>query len=89
MSHWTLVTSKSFDKSARTIDKASLARIRDYLDDVTALTDPRTRGQSLSGNWSGYWRYRIGDYRVIVQFHDTALLLIAVNVGHKSAIYEK
>ncbi len=54
---------------------------------VTALTDPRPRAQSLSGNWAGYWRYRIGDYEVIVQFRDTELRIIAVNVGHRSAIY--
>ena len=87
MSHWTLVTSKSFDTSARRIDRASLERIRDYMQEVTALTDPRARAQSLSGNWAGYWRYRIGDYRVIVQFRDTELRIIAVNVGHRSAIY--
>ena len=48
MSRWTLVTSKSFDKSARRIDRASLERIRDYMQEVTALTDPRARAQSLS-----------------------------------------
>lgn len=87
MSHWTLVTSKSFDKSARRIDRASLERIRDYMQEVTALTDPRARAQSLSGKSAGYWRYRIGDYRVIVQFRDTELRIIAVNGGQRSAIY--
>jgi mRNA interferase RelE/StbE len=51
------------------------------MQEVTTLTDPRARAQSLSGNWAGYWRYRIGDYRVIVQFRDTELRIIAVNVG--------
>jgi mRNA interferase RelE/StbE len=89
MSHWTLVVSKAFAKSARTIDKPSLERIREYLDEVAALTDPRTRGQALSHNRGGYWRYRVGDYRVIVEFRDTELLLIAVDVGHRSTIYRE
>ena len=64
MSQRTLVVSKAFEKSARTIDKPSLERICKYPDDV-------------------------GDYRVIVEFRDTELLLVAVDVGHRSTIYQE
>ena len=43
-----------------------LRRIKAYLDEVCELEDPRSRGKGLSADLAGYWRYRIGDYRVLV-----------------------
>ena len=44
--------------------------IKAYLDEVCELDDPRSRGKGLTGDLAGYWRYRIGDYRVLVEVRD-------------------
>ena len=49
--------------------------------------DPRVRGRGLTADLSGYWRYRIGDYRVIVEIRDDALVIVAVALGHRSRAY--
>lgn len=88
-----LETSVEFDRTARKLDKESLRRIKRYLDEVVELEDPRDRdrdrdrGRGLTANLSTYWRCRIGDYRVIVEIRDDRLVVIAIGLGHRSAIY--
>lgn len=87
MSRWQLRTSPQFDRVARRIDRPVLQRIRAYLDEICELEDPRQRGKGLSADLKGYWRYRIGDWRVIVQIRDQELVLVAIGLGHRSEIY--
>lgn len=87
MTRWRLETTAEFDKAARKLDMAVLKRVRMYLEGLAQLEDPRTRGKGLSANRAGYWRYRIGDYRVIVEIIDDRLVLVALSIGHRSEIY--
>jgi mRNA interferase RelE/StbE len=87
MSAWRLETSAEFDRAARRLDKETMRRIKRYLGEVLELENPRARGHGLSANLSGYWRYRIGDYRVVVEIRDEVLVIIAIGLGHRSEIY--
>ncbi|MGB7981549.1 MAG: type II toxin-antitoxin system RelE/ParE family toxin [Candidatus Nanopelagicales bacterium] len=87
MSRWALETSSQFDKAARKLDPQVLRRVKAYLDEVCELDDPRSRGKGLTGDLAGYWRYRIGDYRVLVEVRDDDLIIIAITLGHRSEIY--
>lgn len=87
MSRWALETSAQFDKAARKLDRQVLRRVKVYLDEVCELDDPRSRGKGLTGELAGYWRYRIGDYRVLVEIRDERLVIVAITLGHRSDIY--
>ena len=87
MSRLALATSPQFDKAARKLDPQVLRRVKTYLDEVCELDDPRSRGKGLSGDLAGYWRYRIGDYRVLVEIRDEQLVIVAITLGHRSGIY--
>ncbi len=87
MSNWRIETAAEFDKAIRKLDPVIAKRILLYLEDLLSLDDPRQRGRSLSSNRAGYWRYRIGDYRVLTQVLDEQLIVIALHVGHRSTIY--
>lgn len=50
--------------------------------------NPRALGLSLKGQLSDYWRYRIGDYRIIVEIKDKELIISIIEVGHRKSIYE-
>lgn len=52
------------------------------------VKDPQNLGKALVGNFSGLYRYRIGDYRVIYQIIKNELLIVVVRVGHRKDIYE-
>ncbi|EEJ53685.1 addiction module toxin, RelE/StbE family [Mobiluncus mulieris ATCC 35239] len=58
------------------------------LEAITRLSNPRSRGKAMTGNYSGYWRYRVGDYRVICDIVDERLLILAVDLGHRREIYK-
>lgn len=64
-------------------------RIIDYLDEVATLDDPRDRGKALKANLSGRWRYRIENFRIICQIDNGELLITALNIDHRSKIYNK
>lgn len=89
MTRWRLRTSPQFDKVARRLDRPVLRRIRAYLDEVCQLDDPRERGKGLTGDLSGYWRYWIGDWRVVAEIPDEELVIIAIGLGHRSKIYRE
>ena len=47
----------------------------------------RRHGKGLTGPLSGRWRYRVGDYRILCAIEDDKLIVLAVEVGHRSAVY--
>ncbi len=53
-----------------------------------ACEDPRLHGKALTANLSGYWRYRISDYRMIAEICDEALVIIAISVSHRRDVYK-
>ncbi len=87
MSNWQLRTTVRFDREVAKLDRTVAARIKKYLDDITLRDSPRSRGKGLTGDQAGYWRYRVGDYRILVEIHDRELVVLAIGVGHRSAIY--
>lgn len=88
MTRWQLETSPQFDKAARKLDRQVLHRVKAYLEQVCELEDPRSRGKGLTGDLAGYWRYRVGDYRVLVEIHDNLLVIVAIGLGHRSDVYD-
>lgn len=87
MSGWRIETSEAFDKSIRKLDRAIARRVIDYLEALLDLEDPRQRGRGLTANRSGYWRYRVGDYRVLTLLEDDLLIIVAIEVAHRSEVY--
>lgn len=73
----------------RKTGKTGSQRVLRYLDSVSKLDNPRLRGKALTGNLSGLWRYRIGDYRAICIIEDDVLLVTVLRVGHRKDIYDK
>ncbi|HCX64706.1 MAG TPA: type II toxin-antitoxin system mRNA interferase toxin, RelE/StbE family [Eubacteriaceae bacterium] len=51
--------------------------------------DPREHGKTLKGNVKSYWRYRVGDYRIIADIKDDEIKIIVLNIGHRKEIYQK
>ncbi len=69
------------------IDKQSQRLITGYLRKLEKLAEPRAKGKALSANLKGFWRYRIGDYRVICEIDDTKIIIIVIDVGHRKDVY--
>lgn len=68
---------------------ASLQRRLDRCFDALKV-DPRGRNNSkpLHGRLRGFWRYRVGDYRVIYQIDDSSRQVAVVAIIHRREAYE-
>lgn len=72
------------------MDRSAQRLILSYLKkNVDGTDNPRARGKGLVGNYRGLWRYRVGDYRVLCDIRDDALIVIGIDVGHRKEIYKK
>ncbi len=62
-------------------------RIVRELIEISKMDDPRSRGKAMTGDYAGYWRYRVGNYRIICDIVDEKLLILALEIGHRREIY--
>jgi mRNA interferase RelE/StbE len=87
---WTIELHPEAAKQLRSLarrDKPTAKRITNYLTDIGQADDPRSRGRALTGTLAGLWRYRVGDWRIIVDVHDNAMIIVALDINHRSQIY--
>lgn len=89
-SAWKLEFAAPARKALKKLDRTVAARIVSWLEQRLAeYNDPRDFGEGLTGNWTGYWRYRVGDYRVIAEIKDRIVTVYVVEVGHRSNVYRR
>ena len=76
-------------KDLRKLDKPVQIRLVGFLRSrVSGLANPRDIGEALSGQRLGqYWKYRVGDYRIIADIEDGALRILVVRIGNRREIY--
>ncbi len=86
---WTIEFDERAQRDLARVDKPIAKRIRRFLEDRVSTSDnPRDFGHSLKHQYSGLWRYRVGDYRIICQIEDQKLVVLVVEIGHRSSVYE-
>jgi len=73
-------------KSLKKINQILSSRIIKNLEKFSQ--NPTKYGKSLSGNKKGYWRYRVGDYRIICEIRKKELLILVVDIGHRGSVYK-
>lgn len=86
---WAIGVSDKAVKALRKMDKQVARQIRDELADIARLDDPRSKGKALVGNLAGLWRYRVGDYRIVCDIEDEALVVLVVDVAHRREVYTR
>lgn len=75
-------------KEAKKLDRNARKKIVEYLEKrVLASQNPYQFGKPLKGNKAGIWRYRVGNYRILCQIEDRALIVLVIAVGHRKDIY--
>lgn len=57
---------------------------------VAELDDPRSIGEALKGSKLGeFWKYRVGDWRIIASIEDDALRILVVRIGNRRDVYRQ
>ncbi len=82
---WKIEFDDASKKDLAKLDKQTARRITSFLRErVTELDDPRSIGEALKGSRLGsFWKYRLGDYRIITSIEDGALRILVIRVGNR------
>ncbi|MBU2787021.1 type II toxin-antitoxin system RelE/ParE family toxin [Acidithiobacillus sp. VAN18-1] len=88
---WRIELDPAAERELDKLDQQIARRILSFLHDrVAKLDDPRSIGEALKGSRLGaFWKYRVGDYRIIASIEDDALRILVVRIGNRKAVYRK
>jgi len=87
---WKVEVSPIAHKQLEKLDKPIARRIFKFLyERVEKLDDPRQIGERLQGTLREFWRYRVGDYRIICSLEHERLVVLVLRVGHRRAVYKR
>jgi len=86
---WQIEFDQSAKKELAKLDRQVAQRLIDFLKNrVLNLRDPRSVGQALRGSTLGeFWKYRVGDFRIIASIQDDRMIVLVLRVGNRSDIY--
>lgn len=86
---WRIEYARAARKDIVGLDPQTARRIRSFLEDRLAnLDDPRSIGDALKGSRLGtFWKYRVGDWRIIASIEDDVLRVLVVRIGHRREVY--
>ncbi len=84
-----IVVTKEFFKKLKKLDNGSQKLIKKYIENNIRNSDnPKSKGKPLRYNLNGYWRYRIGDYRLICEIKEKSVVIVLIDIGHRKNIYK-
>jgi mRNA interferase RelE/StbE len=85
---WKIEFAASAEKELTKLDKPIIRRILNFLYGRLAKAEkPRSLGQALKGPLGDYWKYRVGDYRVVCDIQDQEIMILVIRVRHRSKVY--
>ncbi|MCP9808648.1 type II toxin-antitoxin system RelE/ParE family toxin [Cyanobium sp. HWJ4-Hawea] len=80
--------SETARRQLKKLDRSKAQILLRYLNSLVLETeDPRQRGKGLTANLTGLWRYRVGNYRVICDIQEDELVVLVLQVAHRSQAY--
>lgn len=84
---WEIKFDEGVERTLGKLDKQTAKRIVRKLRQIAQLDNPRQLGKALTGNLSGLWRYRVGDWRIICYLEDAELVVLVIDVDHRRQVY--
>lgn len=89
MKRYKIIYSKDFQKVFKKLDSSVQKLVASYIKHNLENTDnSRNHGKALVGDKKGLWRYRIANYRLIVEIQDNKLIIIILTFGHRKDVYK-
>lgn len=86
---WRIEFDDGAKKDLAKLDKQIARRITAFLRErVAPLDDPRSIGEALQDSRLGdFWKYRVGDYRIVSSIEDGLLRVLVVKIGNRRDVY--
>ena len=88
---WTVEFDRAACRDLEDLDPQIARRILTFIATRLAVSeDPRRLGEALTGSRLGnFWKYRVGDYRIIADLQDGVARILVLRVGNRREIYRK
>jgi mRNA interferase RelE/StbE len=86
---WKIEFSPAANRELDKLDRQHATRILKFLHvRLAKLDDPHSIGKALQGSRLGeFWRYRVGQYRLICKLEDDRLVVLILSIGHRKEVY--
>jgi mRNA interferase RelE/StbE len=86
---WQIIFNQKAKSELKKLDASIQRRVIDYLNNkILNLNNPRQLGGALHGKLQGFWKYRIGDYRILTKIDDNILTVLVIKIGHRRDVYK-
>ena len=88
--NWKVSISDQAQRELQKLDRQDRELILTYLETrIEGCSNPRLFGEALKKNLSGYWRYRIGKYRILCELADEIVMVYVIKIEHRRSVYLK
>ena len=86
---WKVELDSAAERDLDKLDPQTARRILAFLHGrIAPLDDPRSIGEALKGSKLGdFWKYRVGDYRLVASIEDDVLRILVVKIGNRREVY--
>ena len=74
-------------KELAALDNSVKIKILKYLKKREERDDPRSLGNPLTETFAGYWRYRVGNYRIISKILDKEITIFVLAIQKRDVVY--
>jgi mRNA interferase RelE/StbE len=85
---WRIEFDEAAKKELARLDRQVQVQIQRFLRErIVTEEDPRRFGEPLRANLSGFWKYRVGNYRIVAEIREEEVLVLVVRIGHRKNVY--
>lgn len=85
---WQIKIKTSAKHEIKKFDKSIQTQVFEFLNQLAASKDPRQHLLPYTGPLAGYWKKRIGDYRLVMEIQDKIITIEVFKAGHRSKVYK-
>ena len=87
---WRIEIDPAAQRELEKLDKTVARRILKFLyQRVGKLDDPGKIGERLQATLREFWKYRVGDYRLICALENERLVVLVLRIGHRREVYRR
>lgn len=84
---WQILFTKKAQKQIKDLDGSVKSRIKKAILDKL-LKNPLLHLEPLVGNLGGFYKFRVGDYRLICTKEEQKLIVVVVEISHRRQVYQ-
>jgi mRNA interferase RelE/StbE len=86
---WRVEFDRDAARDLRKLGEPARTEVLGYLRTrIATADDPRRFGRALLGDRKGFWRYRVGAFRIVASIEDDRFVVLVVTVGHRREVYD-